>query len=153
MVFGGLLGSTFNFVFEKQMERLQDGDRLYYLSRTAGLHFQTQLEQNTFAELVMRNTSLKHLPSDIFSRPTFVFECGNVGGSELILGGDGDDIMVSDTGVERHEGIARLRLGHVQVVSAAGRRRPELHRAPPADPRQLQRPLRSRRGALGVEIQ
>ena len=39
MPFGGLLGSTFNFVFENQMEKLQDGDRFYYLERTAGLNF------------------------------------------------------------------------------------------------------------------
>ena len=32
--FGGLLGSTFNFVFENQMESLQDGDRFYYLPRS-----------------------------------------------------------------------------------------------------------------------
>ena len=32
MPFGGLLGSTFNFVFETQLENLQYGDRLYYLS-------------------------------------------------------------------------------------------------------------------------
>ena len=36
MPFGGLLGSTFNFVFETQMEKLQDGDRFYYLRRTPG---------------------------------------------------------------------------------------------------------------------
>ena len=30
--FGGLLGSTFNFVFENQLENLQDGDRFYYLA-------------------------------------------------------------------------------------------------------------------------
>src|SRR4030095_4451516 len=34
MPFGGLLGSTFNFVFENQLEKLQDGDRFYYLERT-----------------------------------------------------------------------------------------------------------------------
>ena len=37
MPFGGMLGSTFNFVFETQLENLQNGDRFYYLSRTAGL--------------------------------------------------------------------------------------------------------------------
>ena len=31
MPFGGMLGSTFNFVFETQMEALQDADRFYYL--------------------------------------------------------------------------------------------------------------------------
>ena len=34
MPFGGMLGSTFNFVFETQMEKLQNGDRFYYLQRT-----------------------------------------------------------------------------------------------------------------------
>ena len=39
MPFGGMLGSTFNFVFETQLENLQNGDRFYYLQRIAGLHF------------------------------------------------------------------------------------------------------------------
>jgi hypothetical protein len=33
-VFGGLLGSTFNYIFEHQLEDLQNGDRFYYLQRT-----------------------------------------------------------------------------------------------------------------------
>ena len=61
MPFGGLLGSTFNFVFETQLEALQNGDRFYYLSRTAGMHFGTELEQNSFAKLVMLNTDVTHL--------------------------------------------------------------------------------------------
>jgi Ca2+-binding RTX toxin-like protein len=61
--FGGMLGSTFNYVFEYQMESLQNGDRMYYLSRTQGLNFLNQLEPNTFADLVMRNTEL----GDIYS--------------------------------------------------------------------------------------
>lgn len=85
MIFGGLLGPTFNFVFETQLERLQDGDRLYYLHRTAGLHFLAQLEENSFAELIMRNTNVRHLPLDVFSRPAFVFELANVGTSGPIL--------------------------------------------------------------------
>ena len=47
---------TFNYVFEHQLTDLQDGDRLYYLSRTPGLNLRTQLEGNSFAELIMRNT-------------------------------------------------------------------------------------------------
>src|SRR5262249_55227964 len=39
MPFGSMLGSTFQFVFETQLENLQSGDRFYYLSRTAGLNF------------------------------------------------------------------------------------------------------------------
>ncbi len=76
--FGGLLGSTFNFVFETQMEALQDGDRFYYLARLAGTHFLTELEGNSFAQMVMNNTDLgaggMHLPGDIFSVPNWILE-------------------------------------------------------------------------------
>ncbi len=56
--FGGMLGTTFNYVFEAQMENLQNGDRLYYLTRTQGTNLLNQLEPNTFTDLVMRNTDL-----------------------------------------------------------------------------------------------
>ena len=58
-----MLGSTFNFVFETQMENLQNGDRFYYLSRTQGMNLLNQLEPNTFTDLVMRNTDLGDLHS------------------------------------------------------------------------------------------
>lgn len=79
MAFGGLLGSTFNFVFEVQMERLQAGDRFYYLSRTQGTNLLNQLESDSFAELVMRNTDLgnpnaTHLPSSLFLTPDHILE-------------------------------------------------------------------------------
>ncbi|MBL0276692.1 MAG: choice-of-anchor D domain-containing protein [Anaeromyxobacter sp.] len=83
--FGGLLGSTFNHVFETQLERLQDGDRLYYLTRTAGLNLLVQLEGNSFAELVMRNSDATSLPADVFSRPDFLFDLAALGASGPIL--------------------------------------------------------------------
>jgi Ca2+-binding RTX toxin-like protein len=72
MAFGGMLGSTFSFVFQMTMENLQDADRFYYLSRTQGLNLLNELENNTFAELVMRNTDLGDdhstaLPGNLFS--------------------------------------------------------------------------------------
>jgi hypothetical protein len=77
--FGGMLGTTFNFVFEYQMEALQFGDRLYYLTRTQGLNFLNQLEPNTFADLVMRNTELgddyaTHLNGQLFVTPDHIIE-------------------------------------------------------------------------------
>ena len=72
--FGGFLGSTFNFVFENQLENLQNGDRLYYLARLAGLNFINELEQNSFAKLIMLNTDATHLPGDVFSTPGFILE-------------------------------------------------------------------------------
>ncbi|MGB3166884.1 MAG: peroxidase family protein, partial [Alteraurantiacibacter sp.] len=56
MAFGGFLGSTFNAVFEAQMEVLQDNDRFYYLSRTQGLNLLNELENNAFSKLVAANT-------------------------------------------------------------------------------------------------
>ncbi|RYG32184.1 MAG: heme peroxidase, partial [Burkholderiales bacterium] len=72
MAFGGMLGSTFAFTFQMTMENLQDADRFYYLSRTQGLNLLNELENNTFAELVMRNTDLGDpgstaLPGNLFS--------------------------------------------------------------------------------------
>lgn len=77
MAFGGMLGSTFSFVFQLQMENLQDSDRFYYLSRTQGLNFLTELENNSLAKMVLRNTTLGEdglaVPADIFSAPDYTF--------------------------------------------------------------------------------
>ena len=78
---GGLLGTTFNRVFEKTLENLQDGDRLYYLNRTPGLNFRSQLEANSFAELIQRNTDGTHtLKADAFGSADCRFELRNLAG-------------------------------------------------------------------------
>jgi Ca2+-binding RTX toxin-like protein len=74
MPFGGMLGSTFNFVFEVQMEQLQSGDRFYYLQRLDGMHLFGEMENNSFAAMIMRNTDATHLPSDVFSTPGLILE-------------------------------------------------------------------------------
>ena len=101
--FGGFLGSTFNFVFENQLENLQNGDRMYYLARLAGLNFLNELENNSFAKLIMANTDATHLPGDVFSTPGFILEVDqtrqfnanvfNNPGADGILG---DDPTTSD---------------------------------------------------------
>lgn len=126
--FGGILGSTFGYVFEKQMEILQDSDRLYYLARTAGLNFLTELEGNSFAEIIMRNTqNVGHLPADVFSSPDHIIELNQslqidpdpvglsrnnpatpgadsnylkyVGGAHVVLGGtNNNDILIAGDG-------------------------------------------------------
>ncbi len=78
--FGGMLAPTFNFVFEAQMEKLQNGDRFYYLSRTQGQNLLNELEQNLFSKMVMRNSDLgeagttTHLPALLFSTPSYILE-------------------------------------------------------------------------------
>ena len=94
MPFGGLLGSTFNFVFETQMEKLQDADRFYYLERTAGLNFLTELEGNSFSKLIMANTDATHLPGNVFQTPTWILEVdatkqhNDLNGDGVLEGGD-----------------------------------------------------------------
>lgn len=72
--FGGMLGSAFNFVFEVQMESLQNADRFYYPQRLDGLHLFGEMENNSFAGMIMRNTDAMHLPSDVFSTPGLILE-------------------------------------------------------------------------------
>ena len=79
MEFGGMLGSTFNYIFEYQMEHLQNGDRFYYLSRTQGMNLLNLLEPNTFTDLIMRNTDLgdlhaTHLSAEIMEVPDMILE-------------------------------------------------------------------------------
>jgi Ca2+-binding RTX toxin-like protein len=78
-LFGGLLGSTFNYVFQNQLEKLQEGDRFYYLGRTPGMNLRTQLEGNSFAEMIQRNTDgTKALKSDAFATADCKFELGDL---------------------------------------------------------------------------
>ncbi|HYU46130.1 MAG TPA: peroxidase family protein, partial [Terriglobales bacterium] len=71
--FGGLLGSTHNYVFQEQIQRLQDFDRFYYVARSKGLNLLNQIEQNSLTELIMRNSDLEGMPDDPFSFPPVVF--------------------------------------------------------------------------------
>ncbi|WP_082553359.1 peroxidase family protein [Phycicoccus sp. Root101] len=76
---GGLLGKTFNYVFETSLTNLQNGDRLYYLARTPGMNLRTQLESNSFAELIMRNTDNTHtLKQDAFATADCKFQLANL---------------------------------------------------------------------------
>ena len=78
-LFGGLLGSTFNYVFQNTLENLQDGDRLYYLNRTPGMNLRTQLEGNSFGEMIERNTDGTHtLKADVFATADCKFELGHI---------------------------------------------------------------------------
>jgi Ca2+-binding RTX toxin-like protein len=81
-LFGGLLGSTFNYVFQTQLESLQDGDRLYYLNRTPGMNLRSQLEGNSFAEMIQRNTDgANTLKADAFATADCKFQLANLDGT------------------------------------------------------------------------
>src|SRR4051794_7205970 len=78
-LFGGHLGSTFNYVFQTQLEKLQDGDRLYYLARTPGMNLRTQLEGNSFSEMIQRNMEgTNTLKADAFATADCKFQLGHI---------------------------------------------------------------------------
>ena len=92
VVFGGLLGSTFNYVFENQLTDLQNGDRLYYLARTPGMNLRTQLEGNSFAEMMMRNTNAHSLKADAFATADCKFELKNLAGTAAGFAASGNTV-------------------------------------------------------------
>jgi len=96
-LFGGLLGSTFNYVFEKQLTDLQNGDRFYYLTRTPGMNLRTQLEGNSFAELMMRNTSAHSLKADAFATADCKFQLKNLAGTPAGFAASGNTVADDPT--------------------------------------------------------
>ncbi len=60
----GQLGSTFAYIFLEQLDRLQEGDRFYYLHQLDDADFRDQINDQTFAEIIARNTGLTGLPAN-----------------------------------------------------------------------------------------
>lgn len=118
--FGGMLGSTFNFVFETQMEMLQDGDRFYYLSRVQGLNLLNELEANSFSALVMRNSDLgdegsSHLPANLFQ-----FDGTIAQNIARFAQNDSELIVAAALLAGVHEMILRLPQGYDTLLGAGG---------------------------------
>ncbi len=84
--------SLVNYVFEKQLTDLQNGDRVYYLARTPGMNLHTQLEGNSFAELIMRNTNAHTLKADVFATADCTFELKNLKGTPAGLATSGNTV-------------------------------------------------------------
>ncbi|SIR16159.1 Animal haem peroxidase, partial [Rhizobium sp. RU33A] len=111
MPFGGMLGSTFTFVFELQIEKLQNGDRFYYLSRTQGLNLLTELESDSFADLIRRNTDTEeiglHINGAAFQTADYIIEMDQSRQYNEELGDNGNadptrapDVISAITGTE-----------------------------------------------------
>src|SRR5690606_3318247 len=104
MPFGGMLGSTFNAVFELQMENLQEGDRFYYLSRTQGLNLLNDPENDARSKLIMANADLARVGAD------------NIRGTE-------DDIVDHHIGVDsfaKYDGVLEVDLTKQIEADATG---------------------------------
>lgn len=79
----GQLGSTFGYIFREQLDRLQHGDRFYYLE----IFDDSITEDNpaTFANIIMRNTGITGLPANVFQH------AGVIDPSTIGLGEQQDD--------------------------------------------------------------
>jgi len=121
---GGLLGSTFNYVFENQLTDLQNGDRFYYLARTAGMNLGSQIEGNSFAELIQRNTAgtTDSLKADVFATADCKFELKRLNGTpagfaaQQALSGDGSTVAddLTTTGCDESRLLLRMPDGTIQ---------------------------------------
>jgi Ca2+-binding RTX toxin-like protein len=78
-VTGGMLGSTFDFIFATQFLALQNGDRLYYLNRLGGTNILSEIEGQNFGDLVERTTGATHLNGDIFGTADAYLELSTLG--------------------------------------------------------------------------
>ena len=109
-VLGGMLGSTFNYVFQTQLEALQDGDRFYYVARTAGLNLLSQLEGNSFAELIQRNTDgTNTLKADAFAVADCKFQLANLGNTAADYAASGPAVADDPTTPDCDESQLLLR--------------------------------------------
>ncbi|MEO6092863.1 MAG: peroxidase family protein [Novosphingobium sp.] len=128
---GGILGATFNAIFVDQIDRLQDGDRMYYIFRLdAALpettSFGNQLFTEQFKDLIERTTGIHHLTGDIFLHADSYIELGDAPSpTELAAratGGDahkyGDLALALGLGVYSDGGASNF--GNGAVVSVGG---------------------------------
>jgi Ca2+-binding RTX toxin-like protein len=89
------VGSTFWVVIHEQLDRLQEGDRFYYIDRLENFDlYENFVEGESFADIVMRNTGLTGLDERIFE----VSDEDNGAGAGI--GGD-------DSGVDAGNGDAQ----------------------------------------------
>ena len=66
---GALVGELLFEVFQRQFERLRDGDRFWYQRVFSGPSLQ-EIERTTLADVIRRNTNIGHeLPDDVFHVP------------------------------------------------------------------------------------
>ena len=97
-----------NYVFEKQMTDLQNGDRFYYLLRTPGMNLRAQLEGNSFAELMMRNTNAHSLKADAFATADCKFQMSKLAGTTDGWAASGP-VVADDGASECREDLLLLR--------------------------------------------
>src|SRR3954447_5338692 len=114
------MGSTFTWIFQEQLDRLQEGDRFYYFNQLKDAPLLlADIGSQHFSDIVMRNTGLDHLHHAIFKVSEQINLNPNEGSldlgahpvtsekalvivgnalSNVITGTDGDDTLYGEDG-------------------------------------------------------
>ncbi|MBR0551004.1 peroxidase family protein [Stakelama marina] len=143
-LFDGPLGTTFSMIMLDFGQRMQDGDRFYYLYRMpVGQHLGDQIIGEQFADLIQRTTGTEHT-GDAFGSQSAFYELGSGndvwqastagsladgtpvqdghlvvagnGGDDYIAGGLGDDYLYGDDGADTLNGSQ----GNDHIYGGAG---------------------------------
>jgi Ca2+-binding RTX toxin-like protein len=111
-LFDGPLGTTFSYIILDFAQRMQDGDRFYYLHRTPmGMDLGDEIILNQFTDLVQRATGLEHLNGDIFIRED----------GRFILDGDNNFFDASQNVITFFDGSqAPASTGHIVIAGNDG---------------------------------
>jgi Animal haem peroxidase/RTX calcium-binding nonapeptide repeat (4 copies) len=124
------MGSTFTWIFQEQLDRLQEGDRFYYFNQLKDAPLLlADIGSQHFSDIVMRTTGLDHLHHEIFkmseeisldpneqsrdlrAQPVTADKAFVVVGnalSNVITGTDGDDALYGEDGNDRLNGSRGL---------------------------------------------
>jgi Ca2+-binding RTX toxin-like protein len=102
-VFTGQVGTTFNAIFEDQMERLMDGDRFYYLYRLGtALNIDPDLGHmvvtEQFKDIIERTTGALHLNGDVMGYADSNIELAKTHAADLALPANAGLGMYSGSG-------------------------------------------------------
>jgi Ca2+-binding RTX toxin-like protein len=122
-VFTGQLGTTFNAIFEDQMERLMDGDRFYYIYRLQdSLNIDTDLGHaivtEQFKDIIERTTGVMHLNGDVMGYSDSTLELARklMPGTELLAVRGQTILDITGAQVVANQGDKQYDAGHNVVM-------------------------------------
>jgi Ca2+-binding RTX toxin-like protein len=122
-VFTGQLGTTFNAIFEDQMERLMDGDRFYYIYRLQdSLNIDTDLGHaivtEQFKDIIERTTGVMHLNGDVMGYSDSTLELARtvMPGTELLAVRGQTILDINGNQVVANQGDKQYDAGHNVVM-------------------------------------
>ncbi|GJE19576.1 peroxidase family protein [Methylobacterium marchantiae] len=107
---GSQMGSTFTWIFQEQLDRLQEGDRFYYLEQLDGTMLVNDINAQHFSDLIARNSGIsnghwdtfkvseqRHLASNEVNHD-YTGARGSAGAALVLVGNDLDNTITGTSG-------------------------------------------------------